>query len=186
MAPHERTYGKITSQETLTLAAALLPKRKPAEAVAHALRLWHEAGELLADAAHTEQVKEFEGLSRPKAFPATLKDFLRLEVSGKDKKKKVKRLRDFYRDRFTKPLLSHGGLSDQEKAEVETRVNNEIESWKAGGFKDISYWKRLAAEYHSWWQSQISRQAKESGNRPKRSKAEIEAEKKAKIVSKST
>jgi hypothetical protein len=149
---------KRPSQETLTLAAALLHKRKPAEAVAYALRLWHEAGALLADAVHKEQAKELKGLSLPKAFPAALKDFLRLEVHGKTEADSIKRLRDFYRDRYTR-------LGEEN---LETCVANQIKGWKDGGFKDISYWKQLAAEYHPWWQSQISRQAKESAKKSKR------------------
>ena len=131
-------------------------------------------------------------LPKPKQFPATLKDFLRLIVKAKTPADCTARLRRFFCERGprnfpwlvekaslppgAKPLealLPRTAFGPTEKqltqAERENWAASEFQAIKdgdrKGGYFDELRWISMGSAYRYWWKAQKSMKARESAKR---------------------
>jgi hypothetical protein len=161
-----------TQFELAILAATVArgTEKTPLEAIAYALDLWRDSGEVLwrggalslqhERAANAPAVRKSwrEAGMMPPRFPATLDNFLRLIVRAKTPADSMKRLRDFFRDQHARnPELY------EDAAE---RIGMMKDFDKRGGyFTDFSRWHSMAGAYEIWWADRKSQSAHDSAKK---------------------
>jgi hypothetical protein len=170
------------SCETLALIAAHLlePCRDIAMAANRAAALWDACDSALAARKQRLLANDLRGKNDPNSkkpdlptFPATLNDFYRIVVNGKNQSISESRFKSFL-DRQREPVGDDESIPSylemQEwKRQFESRPDNEIqllknaktplERYRYWRFEESS-WSRLANEYLGWWEA--TKKAKKS------------------------
>ena len=110
--------------------------------------------------------REQEAIQLPRRFPATLRVFLRLVVRAKTQDVGTKRLRDYYRHRYSRWLSFRGTLAPEDADDVERRAVSEIAAWNGSKENRNTFtaekWHKLAGEYLAWWTTHKSEMARQS------------------------
>jgi len=174
-------------EELARLAAAVSQgmKKKPVEAVAYALELYHETQIALERAAIEAggipdsgsldldlTIEKIETMQRyektvplPTKFPATLDDFFRLIVKARTVADATKRLRDFL-------CYSYFKSGNTQKNDAGAYAANQIQKMKDGdkngGYFAQQQWRSFAGHYMDWWKRQRSFKARESARHRKK------------------
>jgi len=179
-----RQDDSLPSREQLAMIAAGTHHKNPADAVRHALDIWREADKVLRNERTEMMQRPFAGIPSPQKFPATLREFLRLVINGRTPADKMKRLRDYLRERNRIYLhaekFEHQEATTQGRAEtkkiipptlepddeeqVERRAAEEIASMQNNSLTQMQ-WRRLALSYRTWWREKKSNQAQISARK---------------------
>jgi len=111
-------------------------------------------------------------IKRPRAFPASLKDFLCRVVGGKDESTQLSKYRDYLYDtiRLNKAILSNNHDIDAVPSTTLDEVNAALERGKREGFPEDAYYS-AAGDYLRWHAGKIAEVRRKAAKSPKKRKA---------------
>ncbi len=147
-----KTADVIPTRDQLALMAAATQRKNPADAVKQAFAIWNEAGVAL------EELKwcRLGSISLPPQFPATLDDFLRLIVKGKNLAVRETSFRDFMQV-HVKETIQRKRLDEPKADEVDEWASFHLKAWRDGGFPGKQQWLVTARDYLSWHSQNVSK-----------------------------
>jgi len=150
-AATENTPDPLPTREQLAMIAAANQRKNSADAVQHALALWQESVNTL----EIFKWREFGSIPQPAKFPATLKDFLRLIVKGKEPCDREKSFRDFLKAHVAE-TIERSRLEKPDADEVERFGLFHLQAWRDGGCPGKRQWLATARDYLAWHRRCVS------------------------------